>query len=188
MTYKGRHTNLRAVCVALLVCAYLCLLASCIKYAWLWEDAEIRVSELEGELFSCQLDLIKSEEKNQVLGENLVEMSNAYHALLDNGADYEEAWQSIGECRITHYCSCAKCCGKSDGITASGALVEEGRTVAVDSCIIPLGSEVLINGQVYIAEDTGAKGNHVDIYVNSHEKAIQMGTYKTEVSWRETHD
>lgn len=181
MIYKGRQTNLHAVGVALLIFACLCLL-------WSWGNTERRAYELEGKLLSCQLDLKKSEEKNEALRENLVEMSNAYHTLLDNSTDCEEAWLSIGECRITHYCSCAKCCGKSDGITASGTLVEEGRTVAVDSGIIPIGSEVLINGQVYIAEDTGVKGNHVDIYVNSHEKAIQMGTYKTEVSWRELHD
>ena len=58
--------------------------------------------------------------------------------------------------------------------TASGTRVTEGRTIAVDPKVIPLGSKVKItvpnmpqyNG-VYIAEDTGGaiKGNIIDIYI-----------------------
>lgn len=94
------------------------------------------------------------------------------------------AWQSVGECTITHYCGCAECCGKSDCITATGALAKMGRTVSVDPDVIPLGSEVLINGQIYIAEDTGVHGNVIDVYIESHEQALAMGVYRTGVSYR----
>lgn len=94
------------------------------------------------------------------------------------------AWQSVGECTITHYCGCADCCGKSDCITATGMLAKMGRTVSVDPNVIPLGSEVLINGQVFRAEDTGVTGKHIDLYIDSHEQALAMGVYKTEVCWR----
>ena len=56
--------------------------------------------------------------------------------------------------------------------------------MAVDPSVIPLGSEVMINGHSYVAEDTGVHGETVDIYVPNHEQAIQMGTYETVVMWR----
>ena len=95
------------------------------------------------------------------------------------------AWHDAGEFRIYHYCSCEFCCSKSDGITATGTLATEGRTVAVDPDVIPLGSEVLINGVVYIAEDTGVHGNTIDLFINNHAQAAAMGTYTTSVKWRE---
>lgn len=77
---------------------------------------------------------------------------------------------------ITYYCPCEKCCGKSDGITATGTKATEGRTVGVDSNVIPLGSELIIDGQAYIAEDTGnIKGKTIDVFVNSHERALELG-------------
>ncbi|MDF2656370.1 MAG: hypothetical protein K0R19_2844 [Bacillota bacterium] len=90
---------------------------------------------------------------------------------------------SLGTFTVTHYCSCAICCGKSDGITATGTMATEGRTVAVDPEVIPLGSEILIDGQAYIAEDVGGavKGRKVDIYVSSHQEAIQRGKIEREV-------
>lgn len=83
----------------------------------------------------------------------------------------------LGEYKITHYCPCEECCGKTDGITFTGTKATEGRTIAVDPAVIPLGSEVNINGQAYIAEDTGGaiKGNRIDVFVNSHEEALELG-------------
>ena len=62
---------------------------------------------------------------------------------------------SYGIYEITHYCKCTRCCGKNDGITATGTQATAGRTIAVDPKVIPLGTEVIIDGQSYIAEDTG---------------------------------
>ena len=85
---------------------------------------------------------------------------------------------SLGEFEITHYCTCPVCCGKwSDGITASGTVATENRTIATDPNVIPTGTEVLIDGQVFIAEDTGSAitGNRIDIFVASHDEAINRG-------------
>lgn len=83
---------------------------------------------------------------------------------------------------ITHYCPCSKCCGAySSGYTATGAKAIEGVTIAVDPRVIPYGSEVVIKGHTYTAEDTGVSGNHIDIFVESHEKALQLGMYYTDV-------
>ena len=91
---------------------------------------------------------------------------------------------SLGEFTVTHYCDCPVCTGKwSDGITATGTTATANRTIAVDPSVIPLGSEVVIEGQIYIAEDTGSaiKGQRVDIYMDSHEIALSRGIIKREV-------
>ena len=46
---------------------------------------------------------------------------------------------------ITHYDVCSKCCGKTDGITASGAHATPYSTVAVDPSVIPLGAVLLVD-------------------------------------------
>ena len=77
----------------------------------------------------------------------------------------------------TAYCSCNICCGKCDGITATGTKATAGRTIAVDPSIIPYGKEVIINGNTYVAEDCGGaiKGYKVDIYFATHKEALNFG-------------
>ena len=92
--------------------------------------------------------------------------------------------ESLGEFVITAYCPCEKCCGKyADGITASGTAATEGRTCAVDPEVIPLGTEIEIDGVKYIAEDTGGaiKGNRIDICFNDHRSAVMYGVKCKEV-------
>lgn len=90
---------------------------------------------------------------------------------------------SLGTFKVTAYCPCAACCGKTDGITASGTKAAEGRTVAVDPQLIPYGTELVINGNTYIAEDTGGsvKGHKLDIFFNSHLEALEWGVQEHEV-------
>lgn len=95
-----------------------------------------------------------------------------------------EGKKSLGSFRITHYCPCYACCGSwGGGTTSSGTVPTPGRTIAVDPSVIPLGTRVIINGQVYVAEDTGGaiKGKKIDIFVGSHGGALAAGTYYTEV-------
>lgn len=94
------------------------------------------------------------------------------------------AYQYIGECTITHYCCEAyeHICGDGDGLTATGIPVAPGM-VAVDPDVIPLGSTVIIDGQAYLAADTGeaVKGNHVDIAVATHQEAEDLGVTTADV-------
>lgn len=78
---------------------------------------------------------------------------------------------------VTAYCSCKKCCGKTDGITASGVKAVEGVTIAADTSRLPFGTQVEIDGTVYTVQDRGGaiKGNKIDIYFSSHEKALAYG-------------
>ena len=95
------------------------------------------------------------------------------------------AYQYIGECTVTHYCCelYAHVCGDGDGLTATGIPVTPG-VVAVDPEVIPLGSTVIIDGQEYLAADTGGdiKGNRIDIAVDTHQDALDLGT-RTEEVW-----
>lgn len=93
-------------------------------------------------------------------------------------------WETLGEFKVTAYCSCEKCCGewaknRPDGVvyTASGARAEAGKTIAVDTDIIPFGTEVKIGDTIYTAQDTGSavKGNVIDIYYDSHDDALEHG-------------
>lgn len=99
------------------------------------------------------------------------------------------AWTAAGEFRIYHYCPCEICTGKAPGmgdygITKTGTVATAGRTIAVDPDVIPLGSEVRINGVIYIAEDAGVEGKAIDLYIDSHDQALAMGTYLAPVWWR----
>lgn len=90
---------------------------------------------------------------------------------------------SLGTFEIYHYCPCAKCCGTANRITATGTTAEEGRTIAVDPAVIPLGTTVIIDGHEYTAEDAGGgiTGNRIDIFVESHEKALSLGVKEATV-------
>lgn len=55
-------------------------------------------------------------------------------------------WHYIEDCELTAYCPCAVCCGKDNGITATGTAAQEGVTIAVDPDVIPLGSWVRLTG------------------------------------------
>ena len=94
------------------------------------------------------------------------------------------AYEYIGECTVTHYCCelYAHVCGDGDGLTATGVPVTPG-VVAVDPEVIPLGSTVIIDGQAYLAADTGGavRGSHVDIAVATHQEALELGTRTAEV-------
>ena len=107
----------------------------------------------------------------------------------DDGAKIEPSetvQQSITELyTVTAYCPCVKCCGKSDGITATGTKATEGRTIAVDPRKIPYGTEVEIEGVgVRIAEDCGGaiKGNRIDLYFDSHQDALNFGRQTKQVT------
>ena len=90
----------------------------------------------------------------------------------------------------TAYCSCKSCCGiyaenRPNGVvyTASGAVAKANHTIAVDTSVIPFGTKVIINGNTYVAEDTGSaiKGNKIDIYFDNHSDALSWGKRTIEI-------
>lgn len=105
----------------------------------------------------------------------------------------------LGEFRVTAYCTCPTCCGiwsdrhpsriGTDYVqkTASGTIPTEGRTVAVDTSVIPFGTTLVIDGHEYVAEDTGSaiNGNDIDIYFADHEDARAFGVQNKTVYVKE---
>lgn len=83
----------------------------------------------------------------------------------------------IGDFVLTAYCPCSICCGKETGITASGTIAQANHTIAADTSVLPFGTEVIIDGQVYVVEDVGGgiKNNHIDIYFATHSEALAFG-------------
>lgn len=89
----------------------------------------------------------------------------------------------IDECTVTWYT--AGTCGKRPGdqaygITASGLPAVDHLTCATDPSVIPMYSDVFVqyaDGTIeqLWATDTGVKGNHVDIYIENCDEAIQNG-------------
>ena len=76
------------------------------------------------------------------------------------------------------------------GITYTGTVAAEHRTVAVDPTVIPLGSTVFIpaladspNGGWFVAEDTGSaiKGLRIDVFIPEKTEALAFGVRRLEV-------
>ena len=89
----------------------------------------------------------------------------------------KKEYKNVGTFKVTGYCSCARCCGKSTGITASGTVAKAGRTIAADTSRFGFGSKLVINGHTYTVEDRGGaiNGNRIDIFFSSHSKALEWG-------------
>lgn len=121
---------------------------------------------LKGEISS--LEIIKRD-----YWQRYIKASLDYKDVLTENRELRQTfgrWKEIKNVKLTAYCPCTECSGKWGKKTKLGTTAKEGRTIAVDPDVIPLGSAVLIEGKVYIAEDIGGavKGNHIDIYFDEH--------------------
>ncbi|OXM83601.1 murein transglycosylase [Paenibacillus rigui] len=84
---------------------------------------------------------------------------------------------------LTAYTAGVESTGKSPshsayGITYSGSRAEEGRTIAVDPNVIPIGTTVFIDGiGIRKAEDTGSavRGARIDVFMDDVKQAINFG-------------
>lgn len=87
---------------------------------------------------------------------------------------------------VTAYCPCEKCCGAyANGYTATGAKATQGVTIAADPDVLPMGTEIELDGHTYTVQDTGGAiaGNRLDLYFDSHEDALQWGVREKIVRW-----
>ncbi len=91
---------------------------------------------------------------------------------------------------VTAYCACKKCCGSyAQGITSSGRPISynDGKFIAADLRLLPYGTKVIVPGYnedkpVEVIDRGGAiKGNHIDIFMQTHEEAVEWGKKKLAV-------
>lgn len=101
---------------------------------------------------------------------------------------------SLGEFRLTAYCSCEICCkqyainrpkdaqGSDIVYTASGKIAEVGLTIAAPAGI-PFGTILVIDGHEYEVQDRGSAitEGRIDVYHNDHEEAKMFGVQYAEV-------
>lgn len=115
----------------------------------------------------------------------------------DKDGDTNQAIEpvSLGDFKLTAYCSCSLCCGKwannrpvdENGneivYGAIGERLKEGYSIAVDPTVIAYRTEVIINGRIYKAQDCGGaiKGNRIDVYFEDHQAALNFGVQYAEV-------
>ena len=91
---------------------------------------------------------------------------------------------------VTAYCPCRQCCGKTDGITASGKSVRTngGKFVAADTRVLPMYTQLTIPGYannkpVPVLDRGGAiKGNRLDVFFPTHAQARQWGKQWVDVT------
>ncbi len=171
--YIEKRKRLLLSAIALCFC---CLLGSKLAYA----ESVIGNyrSESLGDVLYFSTD---GKEKTEVEkeAEKAVMESEARH---DAETNISDTLTPLGVFKITGYCPCYSCSEGFGRRTASGRTAIEGRTVAVDPRVIPLGTRLLIDGKEYVAEDIGGavKQKHIDIYFDNHKVAHQLLRY-TEV-------
>ena len=93
--------------------------------------------------------------------------------------------------RVTAYCPCEKCCGRhADGITAAGHKINDGDKFAAADGRYSFDTEMLIPGYnndqpVKVLDRGGAiRGDKLDVFFNSHQKALEWGVQYLEVRIR----
>ena len=91
-----------------------------------------------------------------------------------------------GEFTVTYYCGedYPHICGTANGVTSSGATAFAGVTVAADPSIIPTGTYIYIKGVgMRVVQDTGGgiQGNKLDVYVDTHDEALENGIHEASV-------
>lgn len=128
------------------------------------DDVEIAREELSSEIIKEPVDKIV-----QVQAKTLITSRGSYSREIGTSG-------SSGVYKVTAYCACMQCCGKTNGITASGTHATANRTIAAPGTF-PFGTKVVINGITYTVEDRGGaiQGNRIDIYMDTHSEALQWG-------------
>jgi len=122
----------------------------------------------------------------------LLLMGWALSCVLIEDASASRAHQGrVVRMEVTAYCPCTKCCGpNAQGLTASGKPVShnKGRFVAADTNVLGFGTGLSIPGYhggktVKVLDRGGAiKGNKLDVFFPSHERALRWGRQHLDVT------
>ena len=102
---------------------------------------------------------------------------------------------SLGTFKLTAYCKDSCCCGRFAEnrpvdeygneivIGSQGTELVPLKSIAVDTDVIPYGTQIQIRDKVFVAQDTGKSivGNCIDIFMECHEDTEAFGVQYCEV-------
>lgn len=144
-----------------------------------WDSLPDGTYEVEGWIDGKEFANTKTYTK----GEAVQTVAEAETSDAGTAAVASAGMRSLGLFRTTGYCPCYQCSEGWGRRTCTGATATSSHTIAVDPRIIPYGSKVMIGGVIYTAEDRGGavKGNHVDIFFDTHSQTRQHGSRSQEV-------
>lgn len=139
---------------------------------------------LQNEIAASQEEVLDLKARNTLLKDTYNElfgqMQETQNEVQNLQSQLEELqkWRSLGVFRITAYWY-----GEDEfgDLTSTGVRAQINHTIAVDPTVIPYGSKVMIDGQIYVAEDCGGavKNNIIDIWVEN--QSNSFGVKYTEI-------
>ena len=155
-----------------------------IKYQ---NNIEIEKTEISSEIIKEPIDKIVEIRTKQITSRssNFREASTnpALTASTTLAKRVEGITPKVATFNTSAYCPCMSCCGKTNGITASGAPASEWYTLAAGS-VYPIGTVIYIpyfkdkpNGGWFVVQDRGGaiSSDRLDIFYDSHSAALQFG-------------
>lgn len=121
--------------------------------------------------------------KNMELAEEKISPKDnqaLYYTVTSTESAYGKKGKYLGKFKLTAYCACPICCGVyANGITASGTVPVQGKTIAMYG--VPFGTKLIVDDVVYTVEDRGTPYGHIDIYMVDHEDAAAFGVQEADV-------
>ena len=204
------HTRFKFV-LCIIITLLIMIIIGCLLYQCdVKIRIKMKVDEADNDRITHITDIIEQVEKDGDIEENIINNTeenienkeeNIEDIIVDTETDKDgdinqaEKPINLGNFRLTAYCSCSLCCGKwannrpvdengNEIVYGSiGERLTEGYSIAVDPTVIPYGTEVIINGHTYKAQDCGSaiKGNRIDIYMSDHNEALKFGVQYADV-------
>ncbi len=155
-----------------------------IKYQ---NDIEIEKTEISSEIIKEPIDKIVEVRTRQVTSRSSTTRTASTNPALTASTTLakkvENITPTVSTFNTSAYCPCMSCCGKTNGITASGAPASQWYTLAAGS-VYPIGTVIYIpyfkdkpNGGWFVVQDRGGaiSSDRLDIFYDSHGEALQFG-------------
>lgn len=146
-------------------------------------DVEIEKIEISSKIIKEPVNKIVEVRTIQVTSRDTADRNPAATASTTLAKSVEGIQPTVKTFNTSAYCACMKCCGKTNGITASGAKASAWYTVAAGKGY-KMGTVIYIpaladkpNGGWFVVQDRGGaiSNSKLDVYMNSHSEALQYG-------------
>lgn len=155
-------------------------------------DIEIEKTEISSKIIKQPVNKIVQVKTIQVTSRSATDRVATTNPALTASTTLAKSVQgitpTIKSFNTSAYCSCAKCCGKTNGITASGAKASAWYTLAAGKGY-KIGTVIYIpafknkpNGGWFVVQDRGGaiSNSKLDVYMGSHSAALQYGRRNVE--------